>query len=452
MARSFGRGTKGLFMKRRTFLIRGMSATALAFAPLARARAGRAAVRSTQSRSFDIAVIGAGMFGSAAARHLSADAEGIALIGPDEPASRRTHQGVFASHYDASRLVRIADPDLIWATLAKRSIGRFRAIERASGISFYREIGYMMVTPGGLGTDWFDFPAMRAVADDLDVTLDELTDADLEERFPALRFTPGSGALLQSRDAGMIDPRKLVQAQQIMARAQGTTIIREEVVDIRRVGDQIEIRARSGETFRANRVLVATGASTNACGLLGRPLDITVRAAMTMLAEVSPETRLAIPSILYSKTDGAEPFWGLLMPPVTYPDSRRYVKTMDDHYGSGALESYDDLGEWNRGVGHRDHAHVLQRALGEVAPSLDIRNTRFTPCLIADTATSYPYVDLVTDRLGVVMGGNGKAAKSSDEIGRLGAALIHTGTWPTSLPRALFAAKFAGGDSLPRQD
>ncbi len=439
-------------MKRRTFLIRGMSATASAFAPLARTRAARASVRSTQSRSFDIAVVGAGMFGSAAARHLSADADGIALIGPDEPPRRRTHQGVFASHYDATRLVRIADPDLIWATLAKRSIGRFRAIERASGISFYREIGYMMVTPGALGTDWFDFPAMRAVADDLDVTLDELTGADLETRFPALRFTPGSGALLQSRDAGMIDPRKLVQAQQTLARAQGTTIIRAEVGDIRRVGDQIEIRAASGEAFRANRVLVATGASTNACDLLGRPLDITVRAAMTMQAEVSPETRLAIPTILYAKTDGVAPFWGLLMPPVTYPDGRRYVKTMDDHYGSRALESYDDLGEWNRGAGHRDHAHVLQRALREVAPSLDIRSTRFTPCPIADTATSYPYVDLVTDRLGVVMGGNGKAAKSSDEIGRLGAALIQTGTWPTSLPRALFAAKFVGGDSWPRQD
>ena len=74
------------------------------------------------------------------------------------------------------------------------------------------------------------------------------------------------------------------------------------------------------------------------------------------------------------------------------------------------------------------HAHVLQRALREVAPSLDIRSTRFTPCPIADTATSYPYVDLVADRLSVVMGGNGKAAKSSDEIGRLGAALIRTGT------------------------
>ena len=117
-------------MKRRTFLIHGMSATALAFAPLARTRAARASVRSTQSRSFDIAVVGAGMFGSAAARHLSADADWIALIGPDEPPRRRTHQGVFASHYDATRLVRIADPDLIWAT-PRQAVHRAISCDRA---------------------------------------------------------------------------------------------------------------------------------------------------------------------------------------------------------------------------------------------------------------------------------------------------------------------------------
>jgi sarcosine oxidase len=40
------------------------------------------------------------------------------------------------------------------------------------------------------------------------------------------------------------------------------------------------------------------------------------------------------------------------------------------------------------------------------------------------TATGYPYVGMVSERLAVAVGGNGKGAKSSDEIGRLGAAVL----------------------------
>ncbi len=143
-------------MDRRSFIakILGLIA-ALGWAGTQPAAARRQA-SNKPSRDFDIAIIGAGLFGSAAARHLSETNDGVALIGPAEPQQRRNHQGIFASHYDASRLVRGIDPDLTWATLAKRSIDRYRSIEKASDISFYHDIGYMMVTPGGLGENWFN--------------------------------------------------------------------------------------------------------------------------------------------------------------------------------------------------------------------------------------------------------------------------------------------------------
>ncbi|MDX1405816.1 MAG: FAD-dependent oxidoreductase, partial [Woeseiaceae bacterium] len=108
---------------------------------------------AASSRHFEFAIIGAGLLGSAAARHLSQQSDSVALIGPAEPANVSSHQGIFASHYDASRLVRGVDPDLTWATLAVRSIERYRDIEEAAALRFYNEIGYMMVTPGGLGED-----------------------------------------------------------------------------------------------------------------------------------------------------------------------------------------------------------------------------------------------------------------------------------------------------------
>ena len=393
--------------------------------------------------SFDIAVIGAGMFGSAAARHLSAVSDSVALIGPAEPAQPETHDGVFASHYDASRLTRVVDPDLVWGTLASRSVARYREIEPRSGINFFQEIGYMMVTPGGLGAGWFDFPAMREVARDLDVPIDELDDLALKQRFPQLNFTPGSGAMLQPRQAGYIDPRRLVEAQQIISVAQGTTLIREQVVDLTRGKNRVTINTRSGQKLHANRVLLATGAYTNAVNLLGVELDFNIRAAMIMLSEVGADLRLDYPSTLYAKTDGKEDFWGLLMPPVKYPNGRTYIKTMDGYYGPAPLAGFAALGNWVRSNGHELHHPALRRALREVFPSLEVLSSHFQPCLITDTASHYPYIDLLDERVGLVVGGNGKAAKSSDEIGRVAANLVLTGNWASSLPQPLFAARFA---------
>lgn len=70
-------------------------------------------------RRYEYIVVGKGLMGAAAARHLSAHSPNIALVGPDEPADRPSHGGVFGSHYDEGRITRILDPDRIWALLAQ---------------------------------------------------------------------------------------------------------------------------------------------------------------------------------------------------------------------------------------------------------------------------------------------------------------------------------------------
>ena len=57
-------------------------------------------------RQYDYIVVGKGLMGAAAARHLSAHSSSIALIGPDEPPDRAAHAGVFGSHYDEGRITR----------------------------------------------------------------------------------------------------------------------------------------------------------------------------------------------------------------------------------------------------------------------------------------------------------------------------------------------------------
>ena len=46
---------------------------------------------------YDYIVIGKGLMGAAAARHLSAMTSNVALVGPDEPVDRYTHSGYRSS-------------------------------------------------------------------------------------------------------------------------------------------------------------------------------------------------------------------------------------------------------------------------------------------------------------------------------------------------------------------
>ena len=77
---------------------------------------------------YDIAVIGKGLIGSAAARHLAVSFHDlkVCVIGPDEPQIRKAHDGVFASHYDQGRITRVLDPSPLWGHLARESIKQYR--------------------------------------------------------------------------------------------------------------------------------------------------------------------------------------------------------------------------------------------------------------------------------------------------------------------------------------
>ncbi|ATI42099.1 hypothetical protein CBW24_08815 [Pacificitalea manganoxidans] len=98
------------------------------------------------SRTYDHVIIGAGMMGAAAARHLAMMAPGARnlLIGPAEPAIPAHHTGPFASHYDAGRITRGIDPDPDWARLAQRSMARYGDIAAAGGVAFHHPVGAML--------------------------------------------------------------------------------------------------------------------------------------------------------------------------------------------------------------------------------------------------------------------------------------------------------------------
>ena len=93
----------------------------------------------------EVIVIGAGLIGAAAARHLSEAGLQVTLIGPDEPAEPDRHEGVFASHYDQGRLTRLIGRDPIYSKLAEHAIAEYAALESASGVTFHHPVGSLVV-------------------------------------------------------------------------------------------------------------------------------------------------------------------------------------------------------------------------------------------------------------------------------------------------------------------
>jgi sarcosine oxidase len=397
------------------------------------------------SARFRIAVIGKGLIGSAAARHLALQTDGVALIGPDEPAVRADHHDVFGSHYDEGRIYRTLDRDLIWARLAARSIERYAEIEAQSGIQFHAEVG--MLAASATGSEDF-VEGYAQTGDALGVTFDRLSSDDLVQRFPYLRFGSAAGGAFESRGAGHISPRRLVAAQAAAAERHGATVIREPVHAVTLSGGGVEITTASGQTILAERALVATGGFANVHAVLPKPLNIVVKARTIVKVEISAalqERLRAMPSLI---VDGTAPLSDpYILPPIRYPDGRWYIKLGTGELGR-QLVTLDELGAWFRGPGADEDRELLTQTIMALIPDLEGAAIHTDTCVVTATATGYPYVDVLDDqRLYVAIGGNGKAAKSSDEIGRLAAGLALTGAWQDDLPADAFRVKLVGDET-----
>lgn len=362
-----------------------------------------------------IAVIGAGMIGAAAARHLAQAGHDVVLIGPPEPQEKSTHQGVFASHYDEGRITRALDPWPFWSMASRASIGRYRQIEADSGLRFFHETGTIMA-----GAE--DSPYIRRlcrVQQDQALPCDRLRADALAARFPFFRFGPGTLALFEAQGAGHINPRILVRAQMRIAERAGARLLPDLVLGLDETATGIRIRTDRGDV-QANQVLVAAGGFANM--ILPDPLPLTVYARTVVLLELDAQeaARLAaMPSLIWLEPDGNDPY---LLPPIRYPDGRTYLKMGGDTVDV-VLRDTQDMQDWFRSGGNTAVGRMLEAQVRARMPGLQVRSAHVQPCVTTFTPQNIPALERVSPRLSVAVGGCGRGAKCSDELGRLGAEL-----------------------------
>jgi len=365
--------------------------------------------------------------GAAAARYLSKWTDGVALVGPGEPADYGRHDGVFASHYDEARITRTIDPDPVWARLANRSIERYGEIARESGVEFYSESGCLLVGPKrGAGPSYV--ANVLDAADRLGVSTETLSDADLDGRFGFFSFPKDSEGVWEPKNAGHINPRRLVKAQALLAARQGTAVIPETVVSVRQDGDSVAVTTAEGNSLSAEKVLVAAGGFSINENLLPRRLDLSVYARTVAFFEVDEAAMDVwgrVPSLIWKWREGEDGIY--LLPPVRYPDGRIYLKIGGDP-DDLMLPTEPDIRASFRSGGRESTRARLADIMMRLMPDLDLSRSSMAACVTSFTPTGYPAIAMTeASRIGILSGGCGAAAKSSDEIGRLGAELIFHG-------------------------
>ncbi|MBS0257117.1 MAG: FAD-dependent oxidoreductase [Proteobacteria bacterium] len=379
------------------------------------------------SGHFRYIVVGRGMMGAAAARHLAETVDGVALIGPGEPADIKSHLGVFASHYDEARITRTIDGDADWALLANRSIARYADIAARSGVEFYAPVGCLMVGPERGGDNPFVDDVRKAAAR-LGVSTELLDGEGLESRFPYFSFEPGCEGVFERDNAGYVNPRGLVQAQAILAEMAGVTLVDDIVVSTREEDGRARVETASGAVYTADRVLVAAGGFSITKDLLPQPAALDVYARTVAFFEVDGgdlDQYADMPSLIYEPRDTTKHIY--LLPPVRYPDGKFYLKIGGDP-DDKRLGSDPEIREWFRSGGRESVRDHLSEIVGSLVPSIDLLRVSMAACVVSKTQSGYPAIGFTASpKIAVLTGGNGTAAKSSDEIGRLGAVLLRDG-------------------------
>lgn len=97
---------------------------------------------------------------------------------------------------------------MLWARLAQASIARYRELESATGVTFYNEVGFLLLTSGlgqpasyGARTvaaiEEINLPARTTDNPANNRYYEVLSEVDMAQRFPRLVVQPGAVGIYQ---------------------------------------------------------------------------------------------------------------------------------------------------------------------------------------------------------------------------------------------------------------
>jgi sarcosine oxidase len=357
-----------------------------------------------------VVIVGGGPMGVAAARALGSRGREVLLF----ERSALGHDG--GSSAGPTRNFRLTYHDPIYVRMARLALEGFRRLEDEAGVELLRTVGGLDV---GVPTD-VSAAALEAAGE----PYERPSDDEVADRFPTLRFPPGSRFLYQS-DGGILRSKEVIRALADRAVAAGAAI-REEttVASIRLAGAGVEVRTDRDEVVRAPAAILAAGAWT---GPLARSvgLELPLRPTLEQSTYLDLDSG-GLPTVIDWSASADEPPY-LVPNPFDGGDAK-----------AGAHLSGRDVDPDTRSFDPdvAIEARVLGWVRDRVVGPVELRRTE--TCLYTRT----PDEDFVIDRIGPVVVASpcsGHGFKFTPVIGEVLADLV-TGSEP-AVPLDRFAVR-----------
>jgi len=235
-------------MNDRRKLLRSLGALAVASVA-----SGCATVTTPPRRSYDVVVVGAGVFGIWTAYKLHMAGRRVAVVDAVGPAHSRASSG------GESRVTRCGYGDKeIYSEWAWRSIGDWHALSARSGLPVFHPMGvlWLHAQPSPL------VEASARVLSRKNIPFNLLAASELRRRYPVMRVVDDEAGFLEP-SGGALMARRAVQTLATELKASGVTFLSGEVSPIRQEqgerGALPAVMTRSGERIDAEQFVFACG-------------------------------------------------------------------------------------------------------------------------------------------------------------------------------------------------
>ena len=200
-------------------------------------------------KTYDVAVIGAGVFGAWTALHLARRGKRVILLEAYGPGHSRASSG------DESRIIRMGyGADEIYTRWSQRSLVQWKELFAANGLPLFHETGVLWLC----GSDNARVRETRATLRKCGVAFESLNSAALRARFPQIGLDGIHDGVLEPH-SGVLIARRAVAVTVTEAIRLGVTYAHAFVEGPKGNGALQSIKAKSGEEIFAGQFVFACG-------------------------------------------------------------------------------------------------------------------------------------------------------------------------------------------------
>lgn len=199
--------------------------------------------------SFDVVVIGAGVFGTWTAWHLAKRKQRVLLLEMYGPAHSRASSG------GESRIIRMSyGPDQIYTRWSQASLQSWKELFAATGQRLFHETGVLWLAPESDAYLEQSCANLKVCA----VKHEVMERPALEQRYPQVNFDGAARGLLEL-ESGVLMGRRAVQCTVDDAVKMGVVLRSAQVLPPRGVGKLHAIQTASGDRISAGSFVFACG-------------------------------------------------------------------------------------------------------------------------------------------------------------------------------------------------